>query len=53
MSIIVARLVPFTIPEDMFFRLQPITTFAFGWGHNVKSLRACFKAGVAFTHAVY
>jgi hypothetical protein len=39
-------LVQFTIPEDMFLRLQPVTTFAFSRGHNVKSIQACFKTGV-------
>jgi hypothetical protein len=27
-------LVQFTIPEDMFLRLQPVTTFAFSRGHK-------------------
>jgi hypothetical protein len=32
-------LVQFTIAEDMFLRLKPITTFAFSRGHNVKRSR--------------
>jgi hypothetical protein len=34
-------------------RLQHVTTFSFGRGHNVKSFEACFMTGVAYSHTVY